>query len=60
MSPGSAVIVFVKTRVTVKLLSILLTIYLVLRDILRIRTFVDISNNRAYISNISDLINISN
>lgn len=59
MSPGSAVIVFVKTRATVKLLSVLLTTHPMLRDVLRMGTFVGTSNNRARTSNISDLINIS-
>lgn len=40
MSPGSAGIVFVKTRATVKLLSVLLTTHPMLRDVLRIGTFV--------------------
>ena len=59
MSPGSAGIVFVKTRAAVKLLSVLLTTDPVLKDILRIGTFVGTSNNLARASNLSDLINIS-
>lgn len=59
MSPGSAGIIFVKTRAAVKLLSVLLTTHPVLKDILRIGTFVSTSNNQARASNLSDLINIS-
>ncbi len=59
MSPGSAGIIFVKTRAAVKLLSVLLTTHPVLKDILRIGTFVGTSNNQARASNLSDLINIS-
>ena len=59
MSPGSAGIVFVKTRATVKLLSMLLTRHPMLKDVLRVGTFVGASNNQARTSNISDLINIS-
>jgi len=59
ISPGSAGIIFVKTRAAVKLLSVLLTTHPVLKDILRIGTFVGTSNNQARASNLSDLINIS-
>ncbi|KAL9607324.1 MAG: hypothetical protein Q9167_007750 [Letrouitia subvulpina] len=59
MSPGSAGIVFVKTRATVKLLSVLLTTHPMFKDVLQIGTFVGASNNQARSSNISDLINIS-
>ena len=59
MSPGSAGIIFVKTRAAVKLLSVLLTTHPVLKDILRIGTFVGTSNNQARASNLSDLINVS-
>ena len=59
MSPGSAAIVFVKTRAAVKLLSVLLTTHPVTKDILRIGTFVGTSNHHARTSNISDLINVS-
>ena len=55
----SAAIVFVKTRVSVKLLSVLLTTHSVTKNILRIETFVDTSNHHVRVSNISDLINIS-
>ena len=59
MSPGSAGIIFVKTRAAVKLLSVLLMTHSVLKDILRIGTFVGTSNNQARASNLSDLMNIS-
>ena len=60
MSPGSAGIIFVKTRAAVKLLSVLLMTHPVLKDILRIGTCVGTSNKQARTSNLSDLINISN
>lgn len=56
--PGSAGIVFVKSRAAVKMLSVLLMTHPVTRDILRIGTFVGTSNHYARTSNISDLINI--
>ena len=59
ISPGSAAIVFVKTRASVKLLSVLLATHPVTKDILRIGTFVGTSNHHARVSNISDLINTS-
>lgn len=59
MFPGSAAIVFVKTRAAVKLLSVLLTTHPGTKDILRIGTFVGTSNHHARASNISDLISIS-
>ena len=59
MSPGSAAIVFVKTRATVKLLSVLLAKHPETKDILRIGTFVGTSNHHARASNISDLINVT-
>lgn len=59
MSPGAAGIVFVKSRVTVKLLSVLLTTLPMFKDILQIGNFVGAPNNQARTSNISDLINIS-
>lgn len=59
MSPDSAVIVFVKTRAAVKLLSVLLTTHPVTKNSVRIGTFVGTSNHQARASNISDLINIS-
>lgn len=58
ISPGSAGIVFVKTRAAVKLLSVLLTTHPVTKDILQIGTFVGTSNHHARASNIGDLINI--
>ena len=59
MSPESAVIIFVKTRAAVKLLSVLLTTHSVTKNFLRIGTFVGTSNYQARASNVSDLINIS-
>ena len=58
ISEESAGIVFVKTRVAVKLLSVLLATHPVTKDILRIGTFVGTSNNKARVSYISDLIDI--
>lgn len=59
MRPGSAGIIFVKTRAAVKLLSVLLTTHPATKHILRVGTFVGTSNNHARASNISDLITIS-
>lgn len=53
-------IVFVKTRAVVKLLFVLLTTHFVFKNIFRIETFIDISNNQVYISNFNDFININN
>ena len=58
VSPGSAAMVFVKTRAAVKLLSVLLATHPMTKD-LRIGTFVGTSNHHARTSNISDLINAS-
>ena len=58
--PGSAAMVFVKTRAAVKLLSVVLTTYPIIKDLLRIGTFINKSNYNARTSNISDLINASN
>ena len=59
MSPGSAAMLFVKTRAAVKLLSVLLATHPVTKDLLRIGTFVGTSNHHARTSNISYLINTS-
>ena len=59
MCPGSAGIIFVKTRAAVKLLSVLLTTHPVTKHMLRVGTFVGTSNNYARASNISDLITSS-
>ncbi len=48
-----------KIRTAVKLLSVLLTMHPVLKDILRIGMFVGTSDNQARASNLGDLINIS-
>ena len=60
MSPRSITIVFVKIRAAIKLLSILLATYPIIKDLLRIGTFISISNYYALTSNISNLINAGN
>jgi ERCC4-related helicase len=59
MHEGSAGIVFVKTRAAVKLLSVLLSRHPSTKDILKVGTFVGMSNNQARTSSISDLIDIN-
>ena len=59
VSPGSTAMVFVKTRAAIKLLSVVLATYPIIKDLLRIGTFIGISNHHARTSNISDLINAS-
>ena len=59
VSPGSVAIVFVKTRAAVKLLSVVLATHPIIKDLLRIGTFVGIWNHNARTSNIGDLIKAS-
>ena len=54
----SIAIIFVKTRAAVKLLSILLTTHFITKNLLRIKTFINISNHRALTSNISNSYNL--